>query len=106
MIEVVEDISADERVKLRRSIIGKLCMDRYLGRDVLRTTMSKVWRTSKPGILKEVGKNLFTITFVTEMDKQREMGGRPWLFNNHLLVLKDLNGSSQPEAHSFASKCF
>lgn len=34
------------------------------------------------------------------------MGGRPWLFDNHLLVLEELNGFSQLEAHSFATESF
>lgn len=76
-ISLEEEISKDEGIKVRRSIIGKLCMDRSINQDVLKTTMRKVWRTSKPALFKEVGRNLFTISLATEIDKQRVMNGRP-----------------------------
>lgn len=70
-ISVEDDLSEDECIKERRSIIGKLCMNRIINKDVLRITMGRIWRTSKPALYKEVGKNLLNISFAMETDKHR-----------------------------------
>lgn len=38
-------------------------------------------------LFKVVGKNVFNITFATEANKQKALDRRPWLFDNHILVL-------------------
>lgn len=38
-ISMKDELFEDELIKVRRSIIGKLCMDRNINKDVLRTTM-------------------------------------------------------------------
>lgn len=48
--------------------------------------------------------NVFIITFGVEADKQRILDGRPWLFDQHLLILKHLGGYSQPDAYQFDTK--
>ncbi|XP_041019827.1 uncharacterized protein LOC121261463 [Juglans microcarpa x Juglans regia] len=70
------------------SLVGKICLDRNIGRMVLEDTMKKVWRVSKPAKFGELGGNVFTITFANQADKQRIWNGRPWLFDSHLLALK------------------
>lgn len=62
---------------------------------MLRVTMGKIWCLSKPAIFKKVGKNIFAITFTTKADKLQVVKGKPWLFNNNLLALQDLDGSKQ-----------
>lgn len=55
--------------------------------------MWKSWRVSKPAIFKEVGKNIFAITFAAKADKLRVVEGKPWLFDNNFFALKDLDDS-------------
>lgn len=54
--------------------------------------MEKIWRLHKAASFKEVGKNLFIITFPTVVEKQRVMARQPWLFDNNLFVLQTLDG--------------
>lgn len=68
--------------------------------------MGKVWKISKGATFKDVSRNIFTITFNMEADKQRVMEGHPWLFGNHLLVLKQLDGFAQPQATRFKTEIF
>lgn len=65
---------------------------------------NRIWRISKPVTFKAVGKNIFTITFATEADKQKVFKGRPWSFDNHLLVLKQLDGFTKPDKIQFESE--
>lgn len=66
--------------------------------------MNRIWRISKPATFKAVGKNIFTITFATKTNKQKVFDGRPWLFNNHLLILKQLDGFDQTNQIQFETK--
>lgn len=74
------------------SIIGRLYMDCFFGKEVLGTTMAKIWKISKPAMFQECGQNMFVITFATHAKKEKVLAGRPWLFDNCLLVLKIFDG--------------
>lgn len=79
LIVLEEEVMEVDHGKEQRSLIG---------REVLRKTMSKIWRISKPTSFTNVrGKNLFIITFATKEDKQRIMDKGSWLFDCHLLIL-------------------
>lgn len=77
---IFEDEEDDElKYKEGRSIVGKIHSSRYISKEVLGSTMEKVWRISKAAIFLEVCTNTFVITFNTIADKDRVWAGRPWL---------------------------
>lgn len=106
LINLGEDLSGDDKIKESQSLIGKVCADQSIGKDIMKTTLGKIWRISKPAIIHEVGKYCFTITFDYELDKLRVLDGRPWLFDNYLFILRPLDGLLQPEAHIFNYESF
>lgn len=68
--------------------------------------MEKIWKLSKPTSFKEVGKNIFIVTFAIEVDKQRVMYGKPWIFDNNHLALQNLDRYSQIERTQFNIETF
>lgn len=64
-----EEVSEMDNTKDRRSLVGKICSERNVSRDVIQSTMGKIWKLSKAVIFKEVERNMFIITFNTEADK-------------------------------------
>ncbi|XP_040987678.1 uncharacterized protein LOC121235396 [Juglans microcarpa x Juglans regia] len=84
-----------------RSLISKIWSDRQIGKNIIETTMAKVWRLSKPAIFIEMGKNIFVITFATHADKNRVMSGRPWFFDGQMFVLKVFDGYTPLNKMSF-----
>lgn len=58
-------------------LLGQLCAVRVVGKEVLQTTMQKIWVLSKLVEFTEVGRNIFIISFNTEADKEKVMNGRP-----------------------------
>lgn len=104
ILSVLKDVSENNRIRECRSLMRQLCVDRIVGKEVLRTTMGKIWVLSKPATFTEVGKNYFNISFNTEADKIMVMSGRSWLFDNNLLALLYLDGFSQPENPPFDTK--
>ncbi|XP_042950114.1 uncharacterized protein LOC122282228 [Carya illinoinensis] len=92
--------------KGERSVVGKICSERKIGREVVRSTMEKIWRVERHMEFQEIGNNSFIITFSSKKDKVEVMGGCPWLFDNYLFVLKDYNGNTQPHLISFDKVSF
>lgn len=48
-------------------------------------------------MFKVLSQNLLTITFITKVDNSKILDGKPWLFNNYLLALRELDRSLQPK---------
>lgn len=70
-------------------------MERSVSKEAVRTTMGKIWKLSNFAEFKKAGKNVFIITFSTEVDKHRVLVGKPWLFDNFLFALQLLDGKMQ-----------
>ncbi|XP_035543563.1 uncharacterized protein LOC118347656 [Juglans regia] len=84
-----------------RSLISKIWSDRQIGKNIVETTMAKVWRLSKPAIFTKMGKNIFIITFATHADKNRVMSGRPRFFDGQMFVMKAFDGYTPLNKMSF-----
>lgn len=87
LIKINNGMADAAREKDDRSVIGKICLEKQIEKEVLASTMAKVWRLSKQAMFQEVGSNVFVIAFNTHADKVKVMEGRPWLFDNHLFIL-------------------
>lgn len=74
---VDENFPKINKIKEKKSVIEKVCADRYIGKEAIRVTMKKIWRLSELASFKEVGKKNFIVTFAIEEDKQRVMDGKP-----------------------------
>lgn len=72
-------------------------MDRNISKEVVESTMKKIWRISKPAKFLEVVSNIFTVTFANLADKDRVWSGRPSLFDYHLFVLKPFDENTPPQ---------
>ncbi|XP_041026979.1 uncharacterized protein LOC121267185 [Juglans microcarpa x Juglans regia] len=104
-IEVQKNMLGLTKGKGERSLVGKVLSDHRIGREVVRSMMEKVWKVGKPLKFHDIGSNCFVITFVNRRDKMRVLSGCPWLFDNHLFVLKDFDGEMQPNKIDFDHAC-
>ncbi|KAF5454481.1 hypothetical protein F2P56_024141 [Juglans regia] len=84
-----------------RSLISKILSDRQIGKNIVESTMAKVWRLSKPATFAEMGRNIFVITFANHADKNRVESGRPWFFYGHMFVMKAFDGYTPLNKMSF-----
>lgn len=76
-------------------------------KPVIEAAMGKVWHLSSKATFREVGANVFIISFKMLADKHRVENGRPWLFNNCMFIIEAFDGIMQPRAMMFdrASLC-
>lgn len=72
-IQVDEVAIRSEIQKGKNSVIGKLHIDRKIRKEAIRTTMSKVWKLSRPFTMLEISSNVFIFSFGSEEDTQKVM---------------------------------
>lgn len=92
---LIDNNSASEEIKHKRekSLIGKVCTNRVVGKDLISNTMTKFWRISKRAIFQELGKNTYVITFGTHADMYRILEGKPWSFDTSLFLIMPYDGT-------------
>lgn len=69
VIVVGETLSEEDKIKERRSLLGRIFIDRAISKETIRGMTRKIWRLRKPPVFTEVGMNTFIVTFATETDK-------------------------------------
>lgn len=67
-INVDEECLAAETKKGEQSLVGKLCSDRIISKEVVLLTMAKIWKTGQPFYFQDISPNLFVISFETQED--------------------------------------
>ncbi|XP_042974300.1 uncharacterized protein LOC122305841 [Carya illinoinensis] len=89
-----------------RSLVGKIFIDRQIGKEVVSKTMEKVWKVSRPVAFQEFRSNCFILTFANLRDRSRILDGRPWQFDGHIFVLKVFDERTQPHLIHFDTELF
>ncbi|KAF5474901.1 hypothetical protein F2P56_006754, partial [Juglans regia] len=94
------------RKKGERSLVGRICSDRTIGKETVRKMMEKIWRVNMSMEFNEIGTNTFVVTFANCGDRNRVLAGCPWLFDSHLFALKPFDGSTQAHLLDFTTAIF
>lgn len=77
-------------------LLGKLVTVRRFNVEAFKRTMTLVWSVSNRLVIRMVGAHLFVFQFFHWRDKEKVLDGRPWSFDNQLLVLNEISGNEQP----------
>ncbi|XP_021742859.1 uncharacterized protein LOC110708939 [Chenopodium quinoa] len=78
-------------------VVGRLCMARPYNVEAFKRTMLKVWAPVEGMVIRVLSPNLYGFQFFHWRDKEKVMKGRPWCWDNHLLVLNEVGGDEQPD---------
>ncbi|XP_037493253.1 uncharacterized protein LOC119370055 [Jatropha curcas] len=62
----------------------------------MRNTLADIWHPLGGIDISEIGGKRYLFRFFNGIDRQRVSEGSPWLFNNHLLVWKEINKGDNP----------
>lgn len=60
-------------------VIGKLLIDGMITKEVLRSTLIRVWRVNGKTQFEEIVPNTFIIYFMSTVEKNQVFSRRPWL---------------------------
>lgn len=81
-------------------------MDRLIGKEVIQSTMVKLWKLTSPLSILDIHQNTFIFLFEIEEDMSWVMNCRPWLFESSLLTLKEFNGHTSVLKMDFTNEAF
>ncbi|XP_021866524.1 uncharacterized protein [Spinacia oleracea] len=95
-LSAVDSTESDERVSLM--LVGKLLTDRAYNVEGFKRTMSQAWSLVGKVIIRTIGSGRFVFQFFHWRDKEKVMAGRPWCFEQCLLILNDITSNEQPNA--------
>ena len=87
-------------------VVGKLLVDRTVGKDIVKTPLIHAWQPTSRVSFKTLGPNLYLIDFDHEWDKARIMEGRSWTFDGHLVSLLDFDGITPLSQLNFEKAAF
>lgn len=82
-------------------MIGKIWVDCVINQGVINAAIGKIWLLSSKATFKEVGSNVFTVSFANRANKYRVEQGKPWLLDNHIFVLEHFDGLTLPKDMRF-----
>lgn len=82
-------------------MVGKLCSDHVVGKEIMRSTMAKLWRIRKAFVFHNISPNPSAISFKEHMDLDRVLVGKPWLFDNNLFIPKPFEGLTPANLMNF-----
>ncbi|XP_021721964.1 uncharacterized protein LOC110689486 [Chenopodium quinoa] len=83
--------------KFNLLLIGKVMIDRPYNVDAFKATITKVWVLTNEIVIRVLGPNLYAFLLFHWRDKEKVLSGRPWCFDNMLIVIKEVEGDEQPE---------
>lgn len=78
-------------------LIGKLLTERSYNVDAFKKTITTVWAPQHGLVIRTLKPNLYAFQFYHWRDMSKVMEGRPWCFDNMLVLLKEAEGDEQPD---------
>lgn len=58
--------------------------------------MNQIWVISKDALFRSIENGLFVVQFASLRDKMKVMEGRPWTFDQNLVMISQIDGGLQP----------
>lgn len=74
-------------VDVQLCLAGRFLTDRTIRSHMMKERMAEVWRPVKGVSIREVSLGMFLFQFFHKIDMEKVLGGGPWTFDNHILVL-------------------
>ncbi|XP_021725922.1 uncharacterized protein LOC110693106 [Chenopodium quinoa] len=78
-------------------LVGKLLTHRPYNVEAFKRTMTKVWEPLHNLVIRVIGHNLYAFQFFHWKDRENVLKGRPWCWENNLLMLQEGSGDEQPK---------
>lgn len=92
---------AELEAKVSLMLVGKLLTNRPFNFEAMKRTLKSVWRLKDGIAIRMVETNFFIFQFFLASDKEKVIRGRPWFFDNQLLILLEIDGKEQVSEVSF-----
>ena len=78
-------------------LLGRLLTDRSYNVEAFKRTITSVWAPIHGMVIRVLRPNLYAFQFYHWRDMMKVLEGRPWCFDNILILLKEAEGDEQPD---------
>lgn len=96
IVDLGDGFEEDQDDKLSLRLVGRVLTDKPLNFEAVKRTFLHVWNLKEGVIIRSLGANLFVFQLFHWKDRDRIIVGRPWCFENRLLVLQEIDENVQP----------
>lgn len=86
-------VLAEEKMGL--SLVGKILSTKKISKEAFQALIPSIWKVSKGVTVEQCGENTYVFCFNDEYERRRVLNGRPWSFNNSLIVLEEPIGAGE-----------
>ena len=93
----LNDIPEDQNHQdLSLALVGKVLTGRSYNVEALKRTLNQIWVISKRALLRSIENDFFVVQFACKRDKEKVLAGRPWSFDQNLVMLQEIEEDVQP----------
>ncbi|KAJ8424159.1 hypothetical protein Cgig2_010903 [Carnegiea gigantea] len=89
------------KAQVSLSLIGKLYTSNSFNFEALKQTIQNIWKPSQGLLIIDLDHNLFAFQSFSARDRDYTLEEGPWAFNEHVLLLKELDINEQPSNIEF-----
>lgn len=97
VIEFSEVRLDEDNNKLSLMLMGRLLTERPYNVEAFKRIMSNVWAPANGMVIRVFRPNMYAFQFFHWRDKEKVLEGRPWCFDNTLIMLKEVDDDEQPD---------
>lgn len=91
-----DDANDENNHDIDLSLVGKVVTVRSFNFDALKCTLNQIWSISNGALFRSIENGLFVVQFANFSDKAKVLVGRPWTFDQNLILLNEIDGDLQP----------
>lgn len=96
IVSLDDETSNTDDTNINLAMVGKVLTIRPYNFEAMKNTMNEVWAISKGALFRPIENDLFVVQFASLRDKNKVLAGRPWTFDQNLMLLNEIDGSAQP----------
>ncbi|XP_048496311.1 uncharacterized protein LOC125495591 [Beta vulgaris subsp. vulgaris] len=96
VISFDEGANEDDNHDLALSLVGRVLTVRSYNFEALKRTLNQIWAISNGALFRSIENGFFVVQFANLRDKTKVLNGRPWTFDQNLILLSEIEGELQP----------
>ena len=96
VVEFNTDADAETDHDFELTVVGKVLTVRTFNFEAMKRTLNQIWAISKGALFRLIENGMFVVQFASLKDKNKVMAGRPWTFDQNLVMLQEIEDDVQP----------
>lgn len=93
----LKTLNATGDKKISLLLLGRILTERTYNVEAFKRTITTVWASIHGLVIRVLSPNMYAFQFFHWKDMMKVLDGRPWCFDNMLILLKEADGDEQPD---------